>query len=357
MVQAPRPEPRAPRRRRRRPVPRGPRATEPGAPQPPGSRARRRRAEEAREERSGRSRRGVGPRTQFMAGTGGRQASGPGAPGQRAPMERAAAGAAGPGGGSLGRLPAPQPPSTPRRCPAEQPLKPGSRGAPRAGAEGRPAGSGRAAPGARPRRGSARCVLRRPARRGPRAAPAVRRPPSRDRAAGAAQAAEPLRAPLAACPAGPLPGTQGLRPTSAPPPPRPPARSPPSGRRRCVLRGASQRAGSRGIAPGSAPRPPLGFLGLVVRAASRPAPPGPRGGGARPRRGAEDAGRSRILCSLPCWPLRYLSAPASPDREAGSHTRPPPAFLFVSKRLVPGGSASCQCLTTALGRLPPTRIF
>lgn len=96
---------------------------------------------------------------------------------------------------------------------------------------------------------SPQSLVRAPLLRAPEPSTTLRRPPSRDRAVGAVPAAESAPSAARRCPASPLPGTQGPGPRR----PRPRPRSPPSGRR-CVLHGASQRAGSRGIAPGPAQR-------------------------------------------------------------------------------------------------------
>lgn len=135
---------------------------------------------------------------------------------------------------------------TPTRRPAEQPLKRRQRGATSSGAK---------APGQWPLCSGAhgcdwvRALVSVALPRVPGPSAALRRPPSRDRAVGALPAAETAPSAARRCPASPLPGTQGPGPRR----PRPRPRSPPSGRR-CVLRGASQRAGSRGIAPDPAPR-------------------------------------------------------------------------------------------------------
>lgn len=290
-----------------------------------------------------------------MAGTRGRRASGARRPGSAGP-HGARRGGRGQPRRRLARAPscaAAAP--TPRRCPAEQPLK--RRQPPRSERRGGGPTPGQwpRRSGARPWRGSTRCVLRRLARRGPRAEPAVRSPPSRDRAAGAVQAAAPAPSAARRLPGRPPPWHAGLRPTSAPPPPAralaalrpPPLRRP-------------QRFPARRI-PGNCARPrpalPLGFLGLVVRARWRPRLRGPRDACSRPGDEARDQRPLRLLRGRPC--SASLLAPARPalpePRDLGGGARP--RLRFVSKRLASRRLCHSPCPATDFAGTPHTPHF
>lgn len=371
-MQAPRLEPRAPRRRRR-PAPRGSRAAEPGAPQPPGSRARRRRAEEAREERSGRSRRGAGPRTQFMAGTRSRRASGPRRPGSAGPHGARRGGR----GWPLRRLArAPScaaAASTPRRCPAEQPLKP--RQPPRSERRGRGP-----APGQWPRRSELRAApwvseLR-------AATPGAPGPPCRARRASPAEtgpsrrrcASRGARYQCRLPPSRPAPSLARRAPAHVGPASAPPARALAALRPPPPLLRPPRRFPARRIPGNCARLRPAPASGLPGTCSPRRvgALRGQRGGGARrPLPGAQpergNLGRGIFPPSdlrrdpapapaLPAGPLRFPagSFALGPGRHCAT---PPAAFLFVCKRLARGAFATRQSTPMTICYPTTTALF
>lgn len=265
-------------------------------------------------------------------------------------MERAAAGAAGAGGGSLRSLPAPQLPSTPRRCPAEQPLKPSQ--PPRSQRRGR--GSG---PGQWPRRsGRPGAAWVRALRAAPPGAPepprrALRAPPAEPGLSRRRCASRRARSESRPSPARPAPSLARRAPAHVGPAPacaRTRARAPPA-RALAALQPPlrpPRRFPARRI-PGNCARPrpalPLGFLGLVVRAASSlRLDPRARGALRVSSRAHRVPAGLQPRANSPCEPgaaLCSLGPPGDtelsratleppPGRQRGS----PPALLFVSKR-------------------------